>query len=108
LLSADPSETITLAVGRPFNRNLKSLEAKDGSRFFQLISRNRKRHTAFLPHAMGKRATPIRGCNRETVVNGIAELATLPDEASENRIRRPGGGRKQATVSEPDWVDNFF
>jgi len=50
----------------------------------------------------------VVGCNRDTVASGIAELATLPDEASENRIRRPGGGRKKATVSEPDLVDNFF
>jgi hypothetical protein len=50
----------------------------------------------------------VAGCSRDTVARGIAELATLPDEANEHRIRRPGGGRKKATVSEPDLVDNFF
>ena len=50
----------------------------------------------------------VIGCRRDTVARGIAELATLPDEATENRTRRPGGGRKKETVSAPDLVDNFF
>lgn len=81
--------------------------------FYDMLSeKERRRYVAVEAVKIGyggqSYIASVVGCNRDTVASGIAELATLPDKANENRIRRPGGGRKKATVSEPDLVDNFF
>jgi hypothetical protein len=91
-----------------------SLEIENAMQLFYhtLSEKERRRYVAVEAVKLGyggqSYIASVVGCNRDTVASGIAELATLPDEASENRIRRPGGGRKKATVSEPDLVDNFF
>jgi hypothetical protein len=54
------------------------------------------------------RATVV-GCSRTRVANGIADLQALADgEPEDGRIRRPGGGRKKATETEPQLAANFF
>jgi len=44
------------------------------------------------------------GMSPNTIVKGLAELASLaehPEAAVQTRVRRPGGGRKPATVADP-------
>lgn len=51
----------------------------------------------------------VVGCSRTRVANGIADLQALADgEPEDGRIRRPGGGRKKATETEPQLAANFF
>ncbi len=91
-----------------------SSEIENAMRLFYdtLSEKERRRYVAVealkIGHGGQSYIASVVGCCRDTVARGIAELATLPDETTENRIRRPGGGRKKATVSEPDLVGNFF
>lgn len=91
-----------------------STEIENAMRLFYetLSEKERRRYAAVEALKIGyggqSYMASVVGCNRDTVASGIAELKTLPDESTENRIRRPGGGRKKATVSEPELVDNFF
>ena len=91
-----------------------SLEIENTMRLFYdtLSEKERRRYVAVEAVKIGyggqSYIASVVGCSRDTVARGIAELATLPDEATENRTRRPGGGRKKSAVSEPDLVDNFF
>ena len=91
-----------------------SLEIENTMRLFYdtLSEKERRRYVAVEAVKIGyggqSYIASVVGCSRDTVARGIAELATLPDDANENRTRRPGGGRKKSTVSEPDLVDIFF
>jgi hypothetical protein len=81
--------------------------------FFQTLSeKDRRRYAAMeamkLGHGGIAYMARVLGCSRRTMEHGIAELETLPQDPAEDRIRRPGGGRKKASESQPDWVPNLF
>jgi hypothetical protein len=51
----------------------------------------------------------VVGCNRNTVSEGIKELRALPEESGyDERIRRPGGGRKTYEETHPDINEQFL
>lgn len=51
----------------------------------------------------------LLGCSRRTVSKGIKEVKTLdPDNEPDNRIRRPGGGRKPIEAVYPDIDEKFL
>ena len=94
--------------------NKYSREIENAMRLFYntLSEKERRRYVAVealkFGHGGQSYIASVVGCCRDTVASGLGELATLPDETTENRTRRPGGGRKKAIVSEPGLVDNFF
>ena len=56
--------------------------------------------------------TTLLGCDAKTVRQGHQDLQQLADQdlediAPDERIRRPGGGRKPATESLPDLLPSF-
>ena len=91
-----------------------SPEIENAMRLFYntLSEKERRRYVAVEAMKIGyggqSYVASVVRCHRDTVASGLAELKTLPDESTENRTRRPGGGRKRATVSEPELVDKFF
>jgi hypothetical protein len=81
--------------------------------FFETLSeKDRRRYVAVESQKLGfggiEYIASVVGCSRRTIENGRAELKTLPNNETEDRIRRPGGGRKRATENEPTLVENFF
>ncbi len=50
----------------------------------------------------------VVGCSRPTIGKGISELQS-PDFEEQNivGVRRPGGGRKNATEAHPELIKNF-
>jgi hypothetical protein len=81
--------------------------------FYETLSeKDRRRYAAVESRKFGyggiEYIASVLGCSRRTVENGIAELVTLPNDETVGRTRRPGGGRKKATESEPQLVENFF
>ncbi len=49
----------------------------------------------------------VLGCSRRTVSKGAKEMSGLPQKEVENRIRRPGGGRKSYAEQWPE-IDAQF
>src|SRR5437868_13291301 len=45
------------------------------------------------------------GASRTTIRRGMTELADHPPEGSPDRVRVPGGGRKEAEIANPELVD---
>src|SRR5215471_19683860 len=45
------------------------------------------------------------GASRSTIRRGIAELEG-DDQVGSHRVRRPGGGRKKAELTNPELLDN--
>jgi hypothetical protein len=81
--------------------------------FFETLSeKDRRRYIAVESQKLGfggiKYLASVVGCSRRTIEHGRVELKTLPNEETEDRIRRSGGGRKRATENEPMLVENFF
>ena len=78
--------------------------------FYQTLSeKDRRRYVAVEAQKLGRGGqtyiASVVGCSRATVASGIAELNSLPDAQTQGRTRRPGGGRKKATVNEPQPVE---
>ncbi len=81
--------------------------------FYETLSeKDRRRYAAMeavkLGHGGIRYVAGILGCSRRTIEHGIAELELLPNDDAEDRVRRPGGGRKTATETQPDLVKNFL
>jgi len=73
-------------------RYYNSLNEKDGRRFAGLEA---------LRFGQGGRIyiAQVLGCSRNTVSKGAREVSGLPKRAVEQRIRKPGGGRKPYYVT---------
>ncbi len=50
----------------------------------------------------------VPGCSRNTVSKGAREVSNLPKREVEQRIRKPGGGRKPYTVTWGEKLDEKF
>ena len=50
----------------------------------------------------------VPGCSRNTVSKGAREVSNLPKREVEQRIRKPGGGRKPYTVTWGERLDEKF
>jgi hypothetical protein len=51
----------------------------------------------------------LLSCSRNTIAEGLKELADLPEESTyERRIRQPGGGRKRYEKTHPDINEQFL
>lgn len=87
-------------------------ESQMQSFYTTLSEKDRRRYAAVeaakLGHGGIQYVASVLGCSRRTIEHGIAELQSLPDDPAENRIRRPGAGRKQSTEANPELVENFF
>ena len=83
-------------------------------KFYQTLSEKDKRRYAGiealkLGHGGIAYIANIVGCDRDTVSVGIKELKTMPPDSSyDNRIRRPGGGRKPYEEIHPDIDEKFL
>lgn len=76
-------------------------------RFYESLSeKDRRRYAGIeaLKYGHGSRnyIAQVLGCSRRTVSKGAKEISGLSREETENRIRRPGGGRKSY---QETWVD---
>ena len=81
--------------------------------FYKTLSeKDRRRYAAMeavkLGHGGIRYMAGVLGCSRRTIENGIKELDLLPNDDVQDRIRRHGGGRKKASESQPDLVENFL
>ena len=70
-------------------------------KFYDTLSeKDKRRYAAIESLKLGHGGTvyisAVLGCSRKTITKGINELRSLPDiDGLNNRIRRPGGGRKK-------------
>ena len=82
-------------------RYYNSLNEKDGRRFAGLEA---------LRFGQGGRIyiAQVLGCSRNTVSKGAREVSGLPKRAVEQRIRKPGGGRKPYYVTWGTQLDEKF
>lgn len=94
------------------NQHDQSIEQKMQAFFQTLSEKDRRRYAAMeackLGHGGIAYIADVLGCSRRTIENGINELAMLPVDEAQDRVRRVGGGRKRATRAEPELVPNFF
>lgn len=64
-----------------------------------LSERDRRRFAALeaarLGHGGIEYVADVLGCSTKTIERGLGELAHLPKDPAEGRIRRPGAGRKK-------------
>ncbi len=82
-------------------------------RFYQILNeRDRRRYAGLeaLKYGHGGRTYIARvlGCSRNTVSKGVREVSGLPPRAVEERIRKPGGGRKSYEVTWGAELDEKF
>lgn len=83
-------------------------------KLYQTLSEKDKRRYAAvealkLGHGGQSYIAQLLRCSRNTVTEGLKELADLlEDSAYEQRIRRPGGGRKRYEESYPDIDEHFL
>jgi hypothetical protein len=77
-----------------------------------LSEKDRRRYAATealkLGHGGQTYIASVLGCCRKTIQRGLAELNRLSEIAAAGRIRRPGGGRKACTVTQPDLDTQFL
>jgi hypothetical protein len=82
-------------------------------KFYQTLSEKDKRRYAAveaskLGHGGISYVAEVLRCHRSTISTGMKELSTLPEECGyEQRVRKPGGGRKPYTETWPD-IDAKF
>ncbi len=81
-------------------------------RFYENLSEKDKRHYAAiealkLGHGGISYLADILGCARQTISKGIYELETNT-LVSNDRVRRPGGGRKPHTTQYPSINKSFL
>jgi hypothetical protein len=64
-----------------------------------LSERDRRRFAALealrLGHGGIAYVAQVLGCSTRTIERGLSELAQLPNDPAEGRVRRPGAGRKK-------------
>jgi Rhodopirellula transposase DDE domain len=81
-----------------------------------LDERSRRRFAAAEAKAAGRggvaTVSRITGLARSTIIRGLAELAAGfgdddPSRLSSSRIRRPGGGRKKLTQTDPTLLSDL-
>lgn len=83
-------------------------------KFYQTLSEKDKRRYAAvealkLGHGGMVYLADVLGCHRSTISTGMAELATLPEAGGyDQRIRKPGGGRKPYEETWPDINTKFL
>jgi ribosomal protein S24E len=82
-------------------------------KLYQTLSEKDKRRYAAvealkLGHGGQSYVAQLLSCSRNTIAQGIKELADLPDDSVyERRIRRVGGGRKGYAETYPDIDEQF-
>lgn len=82
-------------------------------KLYQTLSEKDKRRYAAvealkLGHGGQSYIAQLLSCSRNTIAEGLKELADLPEESTyERRIRQPGGGRKRYEETHPD-IDAQF
>jgi len=83
-------------------------------KFYQTLSEKDKRRYAAvealkLGHGGIMYVAGVLGCHRSTISAGIEELKGLPeDSGNDQRIRKPGGGRKPYEETWPDIDEKFL
>ena len=96
-----------------FNKQYDDFTESRMQAFYESLSeKDRRRYSAMeamkLGHGGIHYIASVLGCSRRTIEHGIADLQSLPNDDAENRVRRPGAGRKKATEADPKLVENFF
>ncbi len=83
-------------------------------KFYQTLSEKEKRRYAAveaqkLGHGGIQYIAQVLGCAPSTVSSGIRDLASLPEGSGyDPRMRRPGGGRKPYTETQPTLDEAFL
>lgn len=83
-------------------------------KLYQTLSEKDKRRYAAiealkLGHGGQSYIAQLLSCSRNTIAEGLKELADLPeDSAYERRIRQPGGGRKRYEQTYPAIDEQFL
>ena len=77
--------------------------------YYQSLSeKDRRRFAAVeaikLGHGGIRYIAQVLGCDPHTVQEGMRELKQLPDDPAGHRVRKPGGGRKQAEAKHPELI----
>ena len=94
---------------RPYSENTEQIM----KRYFNTLSeKDKRRYAAVEAHQLGaggiSYVARILGCARNTIYQGLSELAELFEPSlTEGRIRRVGGGRKVSEQSMPQ-LDKAF
>ena len=88
------------------------IEGRMHELFASLSEKDQRRYAAMealkLGHGGIAYMARVLGCSRRTIERGVADLQALPADPAAGRIRRPGAGRKKATVAQPEVTQNFF
>jgi hypothetical protein len=89
----------------------EEIEQKMRAFFDTLNEKNRRRYAAIevikLGHGGQQYINGVLGCHFQTVMAGIDEI-TNGTETPEERIRKPGGGRKKIIETEENIDEVFF
>ncbi len=90
----------------------ETIEGRMKGLFDTLSEKDQRRYAAMeaakLGHGGIAYVAQVVGCSRRTIERGLRELQALPQDPAAGRIRRPGAGRKKATVTQPALEQNFF
>jgi hypothetical protein len=90
----------------------ETIEGRMKGLFDTLSEKDQRRYAAMeaakLGHGGIAYVAQVVGCSRRTIKRGLTELQALPQDPAAGRIRRPGAGRKKATVAQPALEQNFF
>ena len=94
---------------RPYSENTEQIMKQ----YFNTLSeKDKRRYAAVEAYKLGaggiSYVARVLGCARNTIYQGLGELAELPEPSLvEGRIRRVGGGRKVSEQSMPE-LDQAF
>jgi hypothetical protein len=95
----------------PHIKYSEDIEQKMKSFFETLNEKNRRQYAGIeaikLGHGGQKYISSVLGCHPQTVMAGIDEIVNRT-EISEERIRKPGGGRKKIIEMEDNIDEVFF
>jgi IS30 family transposase len=85
------------AIEQQLRQYYQSLSEKDRRRFAAV-------EAIKLGHGGIRYIAQVLGCDPHTVQEGMRELKQLPDDPAGHRVRKPGGGRKQAEAKHPELI----
>lgn len=95
---------------KPYSENTEQIMKQ----YFNTLSeKDKRRYAAVEAHKLGEGGISyiarILGCARNTIYQGLSELAQLPEPSlAEGRIRRVGGGRKASEQTLPKLDEAFL
>src|SRR5713101_6167276 len=90
-------KTYSPEIERLLCQYYQSLSEKDRRRFAAL-------EAIKLGHGGTRYIAKVRGCDPQTVKDGMRELTHLPDDPAGGRVRKPGGGRKKTEVAQANLI----